>query len=484
MSVNGWPPGPIIYELNTSLWLTEWRRVGGESFHLGNLPAEVWKDFERKDIDAIWFMGVWERSEEGRRLLWQIPEVKEANPGGIQPSPYCIKNYSVAEEFGGGEGLRKARMSLEQKGLRLILDFVPNHTAPDHPWTTTNPEFYIPGDSLNEGSAILCGSRLLAKGRDPFFPPWPDVVQLNAFHDGYREKAIHVLLDMASQCDGVRCDMAMLLLNEVFENTWGNRAGKRPREEFWSRAIENVKEKYPSFLFLAEVYWGKEEELLKLGFDYCYDKVLYDILRQGEVPALRDHLSKKRDFQDHLLRFLENHDEERAAFVFPFEQLKAANVITATLPGALMFYQGQWEGKRRKIPVYASEAPREEPDKEMEAFYRWLSSLKKSEVLRKGRWELLPPFQVWSDNTSGENLMAWLWSYGPGRLLVIVNYSARPAQGRLSLPSLGSGPLDLINLQDLATGEFYIRKAGELISPGLYVDLPAWGYHLFSFSVP
>ncbi|HOJ52007.1 MAG TPA: alpha-amylase family glycosyl hydrolase [Syntrophales bacterium] len=448
------------------------------------MPSHIWEEIKSGGIDAVWLMGIWQRSPVGKALLWQERAIREAFPAGISASPYCIRDYTVDEVFGGEVGLNKIRESLSKQGIRLILDFVPNHTAPDHPWTVSHPEFYVPGEGLTPEESILCGRHRLAKGRDPFFPPWPDVVQLNAFHEGYRQAATDALLNIARLCDGVRCDMAMLLLNEVFEQTWGNYVPERPKEEFWSQVIRAVKDKYPSFLFLAEVYWGREKDLLRVGFDYCYDKVLYDILKSLDVSALRKHLAEDKDYQDHLLRFLENHDEERAAKVFPLAPLKAANVVMATVPGALLFHHGQWEGRRIRVPVYAPELPAEEPDAEICSFYRWVASLKRREILRCGIWELLPPFQVWPDNDSGKNLMAWMWSYGRERLLVIVNYSSHPAQGRLPLPFFGDGRQEGLHLFDLATAEVYLRSVQELTFPGLFVALPPWGYHLFLFDQP
>jgi hypothetical protein len=99
-------------------------------------------------------------------------------------------------------------------GMRLILDFVPNHVAPDHPWTGEHPEYFIRGEAADAqsdpASFIETGGRVFACGRDPFFPAWPDVLQLNAFDPGLRPAARDTVLDIAGQCDGVRCDMAML----------------------------------------------------------------------------------------------------------------------------------------------------------------------------------------------------------------------------------------------------------------------------------
>ncbi|MGC1452372.1 MAG: hypothetical protein WA830_20265 [Candidatus Sulfotelmatobacter sp.] len=115
--------------------------------------------------------------------------------------------------------------------MNLLLDFVPNHVAPDNPWVKEHPEYFVRGsaDEANdfEGSVYACGG-------DPYFPAWPDVLQLNAFQPGLRQAVIETVLSIANQCDGIRCDMAMLLLNPIFERTWGSRTGQRPPTEYWT----------------------------------------------------------------------------------------------------------------------------------------------------------------------------------------------------------------------------------------------------------
>ncbi len=106
--------------------------------------------------------------------------------------------------------------------------------------------------------------------------------------------------------------MAMLILPEVFERTWG----RRP-EPFWPKAITSVRRQHPEFLFMAEVYWNLEWTMQQQGFDYAYDKRLYDRLREGHPQAVRGHLLAGLDYQNRLARFLENHDEPRAAATFP-----------------------------------------------------------------------------------------------------------------------------------------------------------------------
>ena len=219
-------------------------------------------------------------------------------------SPYCIKDYQVDLRFGGAKGLSALRKKLAGKGLGLILDFVPNHVAPDHPWTKSNPEYFISGTKEDLAGQpenyYTSGNNIFAKARDPFYPPWPDVLQLNIFNESLRQAMVDTLIRIAGKCDGIRCDMAMLVMNEIFLKTWEGKTGPVPEQDFWLEAIPAVKEKYPDFIFIAESYWESEQALIAQGFDYCYDKRYYDYLATGAEKA-GDHLSEMIPIQNHLL---------------------------------------------------------------------------------------------------------------------------------------------------------------------------------------
>ena len=397
-------------------------------------------------------------------------------------SPYCIRRYVVDEHLGGPAGLAAARRALADRGLRLVLDFVPNHVAPDHPWARERPDHFVGGNAedlrRDPASFVEIAGRVVARGRDPFFPAWPDVLQLDAFSAGLRESAAATLLEIADACDAVRCDMAMLVMNDVFARTWGARVGPPPPAEYWPSLIQGVKRRHPDFRFIAEAYWDREWALQQQGFDLCYDKRLYDRLEKDGAESVRLHLQADLSYQEHLVRFVENHDEPRAAAAFPAEKARAVAVAFATLPGARLFHDGQLTGRRVRLPVFLARAPVEPADRDLEAFYRKLMDAIAAPALRDGSWRLLEP-TGWPDNASFQGLVAWAWEKGDERHVVVVNLSEARAQGRVPFPwpDLAGQSLRLV---DVFTGDAYDRGGSETIEPGLYVDLPGWGFHLLT----
>ena len=393
---------------------------------------------------------------------------------------HLLDRYVVDQHLGGPDGLARAREDLAKRGLRLLLDFVPNHVAPDHPWVIEHPEYFIHGSARDAEddptSYFALGESFYAHGRDPYFPAWPDVLQLNAFQPDLRREAAETLLSIASQCDGVRCDMAMLLLNAIFERTWSSRAGQRPALEYWGEIIPAVKQRHPDFLFIAEAYWDLEWELQQQGFDFCYDKRLYDRLEHENADSVRLHLSGDPKYLEKLLHFLENHDEPRAASVFSPSKERAAAVAAFTLPGAKLFHHGQFEGLKTRPPVFLSRGPEEPIDEDLRSFYRDLLNALSDPIFRKGEWGLCER-SGWPDNSGFHNLVCWSWTQDENRLLVVVNLSEKTVQG-LVHPGWSDLAGRTVDFVDLLSGARYERPGDALASNGLYVELTAWNYHV------
>ncbi len=484
--MSSWPRYPTVYEINTWVWLSDLSRKTGKPVDLGSVTSAEWDAIAAFGFDAVWLMGVWERSPAGiaianknENLLADfrraLPDFRlEDNVG----SPYCVRGYVVDQHLGGPKGLARARKELAKRDMRLLLDFVPNHVAPDHPWVREHPEYFIQGTAddvrSDPASYIQMDQVVYACGKDPYFPAWPDVLQLNAFQPGLRKAVAATLADIAGQCDGVRCDMAMLVLNAIFERTWGARAGAKPDSEYWVDLIPGVKQTNPDFLFIAEAYWDLEWELQQKGFDFCYDKRLYDRLEHENAESVRLHLCADPAYQDKLLRFLENHDEPRAAATFPPAKERAAAVATSTLTGARLFHEGQFEGRKVRLPVFLGRRPDEPVDTELKQFYRKLLAAINHPVFREGQWSLCE-HTGWPDNSSDQNIIAWRWSKDDERYLVVVNLSDSPSQAVVH-----TGWDDLAGqtwvLADKLSGATYERSGDDLRS-GLYVDLAPWSCH-------
>ena len=365
-----------------------------------------------------------------------------------------------------------------------MLDYVPNHVAPDHPWTVEHPDRFIEGDrgdlDADPSAWTVAGDRVLARGRDPYFPPWPDVVQLNAFSPALRRATVETLSEISDQCDGIRCDMAMLMTNNVFAKTWGNRAGPEPADDFWPSVISALRAAHPDVVLLAEAYWDMEWELQQEGFDFCYDKRLYDRILERDPGAVRAHLGADLGYQSRLLRFLENHDEPRVASRLAVEPERAAAIAVATLPGATLWHDGQFEGRRVRPPVFLGRRPDEALDRDLAVWYRSVVAAVSSSEMREGEWRLID-VHGWPDNQTGQNLMAWAWSGDSGgrRHLVVVNFSDAPAQGMLALgwTDLGGRTWELT---DLLEGVVFQRDGDALTDSGLFVDLPPWRFHVLA----
>lgn len=484
------PKYPSLYQVNTRVWLTELSQDLGRQATLDDIPDAELDRLADMGFDWIWFLSVWTTGELGRKISRENPEwrldfektLPDLREEDIAGSGFSIAGYHMHPDLGGDAALNKLRARLKKRGLKLMLDFVPNHMGPDHPWLEDHPDYFVSGSESElehfPQNYIKIkrskGDMILAYGRDPYFAGWPDTLQLDYSNPATVEALTNELLRISDQCDGVRCDMAMLVLPDVFERTWGRRA-----QPFWSSAIKTIREKHPGFCFMAEVYWDMEWDLQQMGFDYAYDKRLYDRLSEGHARAAREHLYAGLDYQDKLARFLENHDEPRAASTFDQKQHGAAAVITFLSPGLRFFHQGQFEGREKRISPHLVRAPQETPEPELQKFYKDFLSIIKKSVFRDGRWQLLECLPAWEGNGTWDSFLAFGWEGPDGDLsLVAVNYSPHNGQCLIRLPFSDLAG-KLVRFKEMMSPAFYDWDGNELISKGIFIDLPAWGYHIF-----
>ncbi len=487
-----WKKNPVIYEINTRVWLEELSLEEGYPVTLDHVPDDCWDRLQRLHIDAVWFMGIWERSQAGidisNRNTGNLADFHRALPDFNMDdnvgSPYCVRSYEVDQRFGGWSGLSVARSQLARRGIKLLLDYVPNHLAHDHPWISEFPEYFIQGSAYDlehdPDNFVTIGNNIFACGKDPFYPAWQDVLQVNIFQPGFREAIIETLMRVARHCDGFRCDMAMLVMNRIFAETWGTRAGPIPETGFWEEMIPAIRRVNPDFIFIAEAYWNTEWELQQAGFDYCYDKRLYDRIVNEDASTILMHLRADTAFQSRLIRFLENHDEPRQASLFDPDKSRAATVIASTLPGARLFHEGQFEGRKVKIPVFLRRRPYETVDQSLVSFFNQLLEVIHAPIFHEGFWQL-NEITGWPDNDRFKDLLSWQWSSGSDLFLMVVNYADQPSQGKVQLSNDSLWGTNWV-LKETFSDRSFVRNGEDLIRDGLFVSLEPWQFHFLGFS--
>jgi glycosidase len=485
---------PSLYQVNTRVWLTDFSLKLGRKATLDDIPDAELDKLKEAGFDWIWFLSVWQTGKAGQTVSRQnagwrnefretLPDLREEDIAG---SGFAITGYTVSVELGGDAALARLRNRLRERGLKLMLDFVPNHMALDHPWVSEHPDFFIsagenklekePGNYIRLGTEK--GTMILAFGRDPYFSGWPDTLQLNYGNPQLQEAMTGELVRIAGQCDGVRCDMAMLVLPEVFRRTWDISC-----KPFWPDAIKRVRQANTGFCFMAEVYWDLEWTMIQQGFDYAYDKRLYDRLKEGHAKPVREHFFAGSDYQRHMARFLENHDEPRAAAEFCAGKHEAAAIATFLSPGLRFFHQGQFTGKKKRISPHLVRGPDEPGNTEIELFYKKLLEIIKRPVFRTGQWQLLSCQQAWESNFTHENYISFAWKgESDEKILTVINYSRHRSQCYIKFPFRESGP-GTITFLDLITGVTYDRNAEEMIEKGLYLDEPGWKTYIFTIAV-
>jgi len=486
---------PRLLELNARIWI----RRFGQDFTLASVSDDQITRWKELGFDMIWLMGVWDNNKDVINEYCFEPELissynsalKDWHKDDVIGSPYSIDRYEINPLLGTREDLLSFKKRLNNAGISLILDFVCNHFSAKSSLIWSNKEIFLTADEFifkNDPYTFYPSpansKEYLAHGRDPLFPPWKDTAQINFYSREARNYLTSVLIDLTDLCDGVRCDMAMLPLNNIFYNTWIGVLKKygfeKPEKEFWEEAISQVKIKRDDFIFIAETYWDLEWQLQNLGFDFTYDKRLTDRLAAGAIHSIKEHLQAEKVYQEKSVRFLENHDEDRAIVKLGRERSIAAAVVISTIPGITFYFDGQCEGKKIKLPVQLGREPEEKQDEKIKEFYRNLFRITKADIFRNGTWKLLETSPVADSDLSYENLLAWEWRLGNELRIVVVNYYHSTSRCRLKF-NIQSKSDDIV-LTDLINNVTYKRSVKEISEKGLFVELKTFNSHIFSFN--
>jgi glycosidase len=366
----------ILFELNARLHNQRLDALADQ--HLARLAA--------LGFDWIWLMGIWTMGPKG------VVMSRKYAPD-FEGSPYAIAAYDVDPILGGEQALQVFVAKAHALGIKVMADFVPNHLALDTPLIDADPAMVIhsnPAIRREYATDYYDHPKgRLAHGKDPYFEGWNDTVQLDYAYPPLRAHQVAQLQRIARLVDGVRCDMAMLVLREHVKKNWFPGVDQPsfdaayPRE-FWDEAVTAVRADRPDFVFMAEVYWDNEPILQSLGFDYTYNKKLYDLLAHhapaAETAAQLEHWPQA--YLERSVHFLENHDEERAARRFG-KRSRPSAMLSYAIPGAVFVHQGQMEGFTEKLPVQRRiPLQHEAPDAALMAFYERLLGLVRRPIFR------------------------------------------------------------------------------------------------------
>ena len=393
---------PILYELNTRSWLRELSEKAGRTITLADVPDAEIERWRRLGFTHIWLMGVWQvgpKAREEALRLWREHWSQEivSKPEDVLGSPYSIQEYAVDSRLGDALALLMFKERLSRAGLRLIIDFVPNHLGIDSTEPARFPARFVHSNEARPGTfeaEARFGKRYFAHGRDPYFPPWSDTAQLDYRVMETHQAMIAVAQTAAAYADGLRCDMAMLLIPEIFRDTWKefpSQGAHQTDANFWRKAIAAVRQLHPQAEMIAEAYWDREEELQECGFDFTYNKRVYDFLMRSQHAELREFLrSRSANFLRRSVHFLENHDEPRVASLLPLERHKAAAALVLFLPGMALLHEGQLEGRRQFARIQVSKRPEEEPDQAIQMFYEELLAAIQNTHVRRGMGTVVP----------------------------------------------------------------------------------------------
>ncbi len=475
-------PNPLLLEVPVRPWLRALSVEAGRPLGLADVPEVELDAIAARGFHGVWLMGVWETGAAARALALSIPELYDAyerilpdwTPSDVEGSPYAISGYRVTARLGGDDALDRFRERLASRGVGLVLDFVPNHVANDHPWLTDHPSRFVRGTARDlardphdwfvhttpEGEDFV-----FAHGRDPHFPGWTDTAQLDYREPETRGAMTATLLEIAGRCDGLRCDMAMLMLPEVFRSTWGESESEAC---FWSEAIPALRREHPDTMLVAEVYWGLEDRLRELGFDCTYDKELYDLLVAGDVGGVRERVARPAEDHTHRVRFLENHDEPRALETFGLGRIRAAAAVAYSLPGLRFFLAGQAEGRRVHPPVQLGRAPREEVVDECRAFHDRLFELLARKTLHRGTWSPLDLPET------GDTIVGSRWVAETETIVVAANLGESEERARISFDVPGADDAPVV-VEDLLGNEHFEQNRKELREVGAEWSIPGGG---------
>jgi len=427
LTINNWKQNLVLIAKNTFVWMSQLSEKYNKPIkHLDQIPIDELEMLKSYGLNGLWLIGIWERSPASKRI-------KELyGKENAIASAYSINNYRITDDLGGEDAYLKLKTKANNVGLRLGCDMVPNHTGIDSPWVIEHPNWFIQSktnpssvfkyDSPNlsqdpraeikieEGYYSQTGAAevfqfssnsseenlYIYHGNDGTSMPWNDTAQLNYLNEDTRAAVREVILDVAGKFDIIRLDAAMTLTKQHYKRLWFPYKDRRkfiptrgnnnmdksgfdrlmPRE-FWVEVLEDIQEKEPDTLLIAEAFWMMEGFFIQhLGMDRVYNSAFMNLLRDEQNKKfkqfIRDMIAIDPLFLERLVNYQSTPDEEPAINQFRHEE-KYIGVCTllATMPGLPMFGHGQFEGYRERYGMdFHQPHLKETPDEKLISLHK------------------------------------------------------------------------------------------------------------------
>ena len=389
---------------------------------LVDIPDSFWQNLYQKGINMVYLLGVWTICSASTNLSQKIYEPTKTQK--IVGSCFAIDDYIIDTNIGTDKDILALKTMLNSLGIQLILDFIPNHFGLSTSLLDTNLEVFLQNSNPNLDQqfyfkhTVNNNSKQFLYGKDPNFGSWCDTVQID-----YSNPKTHVFMTqkfeyLASLCDGVRCDMAMLIESEIFQKTWSELLKKSipTYQSFWQTTTVKIKKLYPNFVFIAEVYWNMEEQMLKNGFDFVYNKEFLDSLVHQNFDQLQDNLQKFGK----PVYFLENHDEQRSTATIDSDILSLCVVLLCFLGGIQFFYDQQWQGQTTHNPIQILDSQISVINKSTETLYFELLVYTQNSIFKFG--------QLSFETSQSHDLVTIIWEYKNLKTYVFINFGTEYKQ--------------------------------------------------------
>ncbi len=484
-----WMPNVVMIAKSTHVWLAQMSRQYGRAIErLDQIPDEELNLLAYRGINALWLIGVWERSRASRTIK-QLCGQSEAGA-----SAYSLESYRIADDLGGDLAYRNLQHRAAMHGIRLASDMVPNHFGIDSEWVIHHPERFLSRGDLpfaysfngpdlshdprveikiddryydRSDAAVVFRRRdnssghieYIYHGNDGTSFPWNDTAQLNYMRADVREQVIQTILHVARLFPIIRFDAAMTLARRQVQRLWfplpgsGGAIPSRAEssmtqeqfdalmpQEFWREVVDRVAAEVPGTLLLAEAFWLLEGYFVRtLGMHRVYNSAFMNMLRDEENEKYRSVIKNTIEFDPDILKryvnFMSNPDERTAIDQFGTgDKYFGVCTLMATLPGLPMFGHGQIEafteryGMEYKRPRY-EETPNEYL---VERHQREIAPLLRDRALFAESMNFAL-FDFYTDNgTIDENVFAYSNRLGDRNALVIYHNKYANTEGTLN----------------------------------------------------